>query len=238
MRDKFAANIRLVLPAAVATCVIYLLSGIDAGSIGIAADVDPAKVIPYMIVIAAAICGVNVLLVLIAGIASAGAIGMIDGSFDIVGLFAAMGGGIQSMCELIIVTMIAGGLLETVRTNGGIDYLVGMLTRRISGRRGAEAAIVSLTALANVCTANNTIAILTAGDISRDISARFGIAPQRSASLMDTASCFVQGIIPYGAQLLMASGLASVSPLAIIPNLYYPVCIGIAVVLSILLRRR
>lgn len=238
MRDKFRSNFKLVIPAASATLAIYLFSGIDIAEIAAeGGGVEWLKIIPYLIVIVTALCGVNVLVVLLTGIVSTGIIGIADGAFDIVGLFAAMGEGIQSMCELIIVTMIAGGLLETVRRGGGIDFLVGLLTRRVSNRRGAEASIAALTALSNLCTANNTIAILTVGDIARDISQRFDIMPRRAASLMDTVSCFVQGIIPYGAQLLMASGLAAVSPLAIIPHLYYPICIGITVAVSIIIRR-
>ena len=152
-------------------------------------------------------------------------------------LITHMGNGIMNMGGLIIVTMLAGGLLEIVRVNGGIDYLIRITTARIKSKRGAEVAITSLTALANVCTANNTIAILTVGDISRDIAKQFNISPRRSASLMDTSSCFVQGIIPYGAQLLMASGLATISPVAIIPYLYYPMCVGAVIALSILIKR-
>ncbi len=237
MRDKFRSNFKLVLPAAVVTLAIYLFSGENIGQIAAESSVEWLKVAPYMVVIVTALCGINVLAVLLTGIVATGIIGMAGGAFDIVGLFAAMGEGIQSMCELIIITMLAGGLLEIVRRCGGIDFLVGVMTRRVGNRRGAEASIAALTALSNLCTANNTIAILTVGDISRDISQRFDIMPRRTASLMDTVSCFVQGIIPYGAQLLMASGLAAISPLSIIPHLYYPVCIGISVVLSIMLRR-
>ena len=142
------------------------------------------------------------------------------------------------MGELIIVTMLAGGVLEMVRLNGGIDYLIQVVTARINSKRGAEFAITGLTALANVCTANNTIAILSVGDISRNIAKQYKVSPRRSASLMDTASCFVQGVIPYGAQLLMASGLALVSPVAIIPNLYYPMCVGLAVIVSIVIKKK
>ena len=142
------------------------------------------------------------------------------------------------MTELIVVTMLAGGLLEIVRINGGIDYLIRLVTQRMRTRRAAEFSIAALTALANICTANNTIAILTVGDISRDISKRFGISPKRAASLMDTTSCFVQGVIPYGAQLLMASGLAQISPIAIIPNLYYPMLIGATIIVSIVVKSK
>ncbi|MBR3856128.1 MAG: Na+/H+ antiporter NhaC family protein [Bacteroidaceae bacterium] len=239
MRSKFHSNIRLVLPAAFAVLLIYAFSGAsfaDAAAPEIS-FADFVKVIPYLVVIATALFGVNVLLVLILGLLIAGIIGLCCGNMDVIGFFTACGAGISSMCELIIVTMLAGGLLEIVRINGGMDFLIRIVTLRIRSRRVAEASICLLTALANVCTANNTIAILTVGEISRDISHKFGIVPRRVASLLDTTSCFVQGILPYGAQLLMASGLASVSPLEIIPNLYYPMCIGLAVIVSILLQR-
>ena len=164
--------------------------------------------------------------------------GIAYGTVDGIGIFTEMGSGIMGMTELILVTMLAGGLLEIVRINGGIDFLIRLVTQRMNSKRAAEFAITALTALANVCTANNTIAILTVGDISRDISKKFGIQPRRAASLMDTTSCFVQGVIPYGAQLLMASGLAKVSPLEIIPNLYYPMCIGVMIMVSILVKRK
>lgn len=239
MRSKFHSNIRLVLPAAFAVLLIYAFSGASFAD-AVAPEislVDYVKVIPYLVVIATALFGVNVLLVLILGLLIAGVIGLCCGNLDVIGFFTACGAGISSMCELIIVTMLAGGLLEIVRINGGMDFLIRIVTLRIRSRRVAEASICLLTALANVCTANNTIAILTVGEISRDISHKFGIVPRRVASLLDTTSCFVQGILPYGAQLLMASGLASVSPLEIIPNLYYPMCIGLAVIVSILLQR-
>lgn len=239
MRSKFHSNIRLVLPAAVVVLLIYAFSGASFAD-AVAPEislVDYVKVIPYLVVIATALFGVNVLLVLILGLLIAGIIGLCCGNMDVIGFFTACGAGISSMCELIIVTMLAGGLLEIVRINGGMDFLIRIVTLRIRSRMVAEASICLLTALANVCTANNTIAILTVGEISRDISHKFGIVPRRVASLLDTTSCFVQGILPYGAQLLMASGLASVSPLEIIPNLYYPMCIGLVVIVSILLQR-
>ena len=239
MRSKFRTNIMLVLPAAIATLLIYTFSGgaIDDVAAPAYSLFDTIKVVPYLIVIVAALCGMNVLLVLLVGTLAAAVIGLLFGEFDVVGFFTACGNGISSMCELIIVTMLAGGLLEMVRVNGGIDYLIGIITRRIRSRRIAEGAIALLTALANVCTANNTIAILTVGAISRDISQKFDIAPRRAASILDTTSCFVQGFLPYGAQLLMASGLAAVSPLAIIPYLYYPMCVGAVILLSILFKK-
>lgn len=233
MRDKFRTNFRLVIPAAIATLILYAIVGSNIHLATQHTTVDWVKVIPYLIVIVAAVAGINVLIVLLAGITAAGIIGVACDAISFIDLFTSMGNGIQSMCELIIITMLAGGLLEIVRLNGGLAFLTNLLTRHIGSRRGAEISITSLTALANICTANNTIAILTTGDIARDISSRYGITPQRTASLLDTVSCVIQGIIPYGAQLLMASGLAAVSPLAIIPHLYYPMCLAIIVLISI-----
>lgn len=239
MRSKFRTNFLLVMPAAITTLLIYAFSGNSIEDITTTAisPTDIIKCIPYIIVIITALIGVNVLMVLIIGIATAAAIGLATESIGSISIFTEMGNGIMGMCELIIVTMLAGGLLEIVRLNGGIDFLIRIVTLRVRTRRAAEAAIATLTALANLCTANNTIAILTVGNISRDIAKKSGISPRRSASIMDTTSCFVQGIIPYGAQLLMASGLAKVSPLAIIPNLYYPMLIGVTILLSIALQR-
>ncbi len=239
MRSKFQTNIRLVTPAAVVTLLLYAFSGnsieqIESSAITLS---DVLKCIPYLTVIVCALFGINVLVVLITGIVIAGVMGLIFGTVDGISIFTEMGSGIMGMTELILVTMLAGGLLEIVRINGGINYLIRIVTQRMNSKRAAEFAITALTALANICTANNTIAILTVGDISRDISKKFGIQPRRAASLMDTTSCFIQGIIPYGAQLLIASGLAKVSPLEIIPNLYYPMCIGVMIVGSIIIKR-
>ncbi len=234
MKDKFKTNFRLVMPIALIVLLIYCFFTPET-SMTIAADTtDWIEVLPYLLVIIIALCGVNVLLVLLIGILSASFIGVIDGKMSVISVFTEMGVGIQSMCELIIITMLAGGLLEIVRLNGGLRFLTNVLTRRIRSKRGAEASITALTALANLCTANNTIAILTTGDMARQIAQEYGVSPQRTASLMDTASCAVQGLIPYGAQLLMASGLATISPLSIIPHLYYPMGIGLVLIVSII----
>ncbi len=234
MKDKFKTNFLLVLPVALITLLIYCFFTPDSEVVLTADTTDWIEVLPYLLVIIIALCGVNVLVVLLIGILAASLIGVIDGKMSVLSVFTEMGVGIQSMCELIIITMLAGGLLEIVRLNGGLRFLTNALTRGIKGKRGAEASITALTALANICTANNTIAILTTGDMARQIAKDYGVSPKRTASLMDTASCAVQGLIPYGAQLLMASGLAAVSPLAIIPHLYYPIGIGLALIISIL----
>ena len=242
MRSKFYTNILLVLPAAITTLLIYAFNGNSIEAVG-APEMsfsDILKCLPYLIVIIVALCGENVLLVLTLAIISAAVLGIAYGSFNGIELFTNIGDGVMGMGELIIVTMLAGGLLELVRLNGGLAYLIQITTARVNSKRGAEFAITALTALANVCTANNTIAILSVGDISRDIAKQFKISPRRSASLMDTSSCFVQGIIPYGAQLLMASSLAGalVSPADIIPHLYYPMCVGLAVIVSIVIKKK
>ena len=234
MRDKFRTNLLIVLPAALATLLIYLFTDMTEGVVAVENSAEWFRALPYVVVIVCALAGFNVLGVLMIGIATTDILGFACGSFDTVSAFSAAGEGMRSMLELILVTLLAGGLMNVVKCGGGFDYLISLLTHRIGGRRTAEASIATLTALTNLCTANNTIAILTAGPIARDIAGQFAISPRRSASLMDTISCFVQGMIPYGAQLLMASGLAQISPLQIIPYLYYPMGIGIMVVMTII----
>lgn len=233
MREKFRTNFIIVLPAAIITLAVYLAGGSAGNAVAVPESIGWFKAIPYIAVIVMALAGINVLAVLFAGIVIADVIGLFSGAFTTLSIFTSAGEGLSSMCELILVTLLAGGLMNLVRVGGGFEYLIRVLTRRISGRRGAESVIALLTALTNLCTANNTIAIITVGPIARDIAGRFGVSPRKSASIMDTASCFVQGVIPYGAQLLMASGLAAVSPLEIIPYLYYPMLIGVMLVLSI-----
>lgn len=235
MKDKFRTNFVLALPAALATLALYLFGEGTEGAVAMTQSAEWFRAVPYLLVIILALVGVNVLVVLLVGIVVTDAIGLMAGDgFTMLSVFESAGEGLSSMCELILVTLFAGGLMNLVRAAGGFEFLTRALTRRIKGRRGAEAVIALLTALTNLCTANNTIAILTMGSIARDLSQRYGVAARKSASLMDTASCVVQGIIPYGAQLLMASGLASVSPVAIIPHLYYPMALGVMVVFAIL----
>jgi Na+/H+ antiporter NhaC len=194
------------------------------------------KIAPYLAVIILALCGVNVLTVLTIGLGLNAVLGFSLGEIGWTGFLQSVGEGIAGMGDLIIVTMLAGGMLEIIRFNGGIDWIIRVLTRRIRGKRGAELSIAALVALANLCTANNTIAIITTGSIAKDITGQFGLDPRKTASILDTFSCIIQGIIPYGAQMLMASGLAGISAVSIIGYLYYPLALlGIAL-LSILLR--
>ena len=233
MKDKFKMNFFIVLPAALGVLAIYLFNSPEL-NVTVGGGIEGwYKSLPYLLVIVLALTGMNVLVVLLCGIVVSALTGVLAGSFDLVAGFTAAGEGLQSMSELILVTLLAGGLMNVVKTAGGFDFLIRALTHRISTRKGAEAVIALLTGLTNLCTANNTIAILTTGSIAKDLSGKYGIEPRRTASIMDTVSCFVQGVIPYGAQVLMASGLAAVNPLQIIPHLYYPMLIGVMVVLAI-----
>lgn len=221
MNEKFYANIRIVIPAAIMTLILYIFAGSSTTSYTHTGSIDLIKVLPYLVVLVTAVYGLNVLAVLVLGIVLTGAIGFFNGSYDYFSWLAQMGEGILSMSELIIVTMLAGGLLAIIRFNGGLEFIIRNITRCINGRRGAEATIAGIVSLINICTANNTIAIITVGGIAREISEKYGITPRRSASLLDTFSCITQGILPYGAQLLMAAGLAALNPVDIIPYLYY-----------------
>lgn len=235
MRDKFRTNLLIVLPAALLSLGLYLFLGLSGSADGVeaASAAEWYKTIPYLLVLVCAIGGMNVLVVLVLGIVATAVIGLACGSLSGVSFCEAADDGVIAMCELIVITLMAGGLMNMVKQSGGFEFITRAITHRISGKRGAEAAIAGLTMLTDICTANNTIAIITVGPIARDLSQRYGVSPRKSASLMDTASCFAQGALPYGAQLLMASGLANISPLEIIPHLYYPMAIGVMVVLSI-----
>lgn len=237
MKDKFRANLMIVLPAVLLVLVFYIFKGTgmhwDSGEVPAE---DYFLVLPYLIVLVCAVCGMDVTAVLVLGIASTGITGMAAGEGGFWPWLSALGEGIKGMGELIIVTLLAAGMLEMIRANGGMDYIISHLTRRVSTRRGAELSIAAMVSLTNMCTANNTVAIITIGQIARDISSRFGIDPRKTASILDTFSCFVQGLIPYGAQVLIASSLAGVSPLSIIGSLYYPMLMGVFATAAIIFR--
>ena len=237
MADKFRMNIRIAGPAALIVAVLYIFMGKSGGAIPESAPIDWVLLIPYILVIVLAISGINVSLVLTIGLIVNAIIGFTGGELTWSGYLESIGSGISGMGDLIIVTMMAGGMLELIKSNGGLDYIVGKLTKKINGRKGAEFSIAALVSLANICTANNTIAIITTGGIAKDITGRFGIDPRRSASILDTFSCLVQGFLPYGAQLLMASGLAGVTSISIMGYLYYPFVLGAAAILAILIKR-
>lgn len=242
MRDKFRVNSQIVVPAALVVMCIYIVQGVSVSAPPQVQPVEWLKVIPYLLVLGTAVAGINVMLVLLLGILSAGVIGIgtttgTSGAGNAVfDWFGAMGTGITGMGELIIITLLAGGMLETIRYNGGIDFIIARLTRHVRSKRGAELSIAALVSIANLCTANNTIAIITTGPIAKDIARRFHLDRRKTASILDTFSCLVQGLIPYGAQMLIAAGLAGISPLSIIGSLYYPFCMGTCALLAIMLR--
>lgn len=236
MADKFKVNLRIVGPAALVVTILYVILGTSVNASPEAGAVNWILLIPYVLIIGLALSGLNVTAVLTIGILVNAVLGFISGSLTWSGWLVSIGSGISGMGDLIMVTMLAGGMLEVIRVNGGLDYIVNGLTKRISGKRGAEFSIAGLVSLANLCTANNTIAIITTGQIARDIAERFGIDPRKAASIMDTFSCLVQGFIPYGAQLLMAAGLAGVSSISISGYLYYPFVMGLFAIGAIILR--
>ena len=236
LADKFRVNSFIVVPAAFVILIVYFVMGADLQAPHEIGTVEWVKVIPYLVVLVTAILGMNVMAVLTLGILLTGGIGLMTDSFDIFGWFQAMGDGILGMGELIIITMMAGGMLELIKQQGGIDFIIDRMTRHVHGKRGAELSIGALVSLVDVCTANNTVAIITVGSIAKQIGDRYGVDNKKAASILDTYSCFVQGLIPYGAQLLMAAGLASLNPINIVPYLYYPFAIGIAATVYILLR--
>ena len=236
LSDKFRVNSFIVFPAALIILVVYIIMGSEIASPQHVAEVAYLKVIPYLTVLIVAIAGMNVMAVLALGIILTGVIGISDGSFDIYGWMQAMGEGITGMGELIIITMMAGGLLEIIHHNGGIDFIIERLTSHVNSKRGAELAVAGLVSLVDLCTANNTVAIITVGGIAKQIADRFGVDSRKCASILDTFSCAVQGLIPYGAQILMAAGLAALNPISIIPYLYYPLAIGLMALMAILFR--
>ena len=242
MSDKFKVNSMIVVPAAVLVLICYSVMGIGLQAPTHINEVEYMKVLPYLIVLITAIAGMNVMAVLTLGTLLCGAIGIgshllgASGSYDLFGWFSAMGNGIIGMGELIIIAMMAGGMLEIIRENGGIDFIINKITAHVNSKRGAELSIAALVSMVNICTANNTVAILTVGNISKKIGDRFGVDNRKAASILDTFSCMVQGLIPYGVQMLLAAGLANLSPMDILPYLYYPLAIGVAALLAILLR--
>lgn len=252
MSDKFRVNALIVVPAAILILAIYGVMGMGTKAPTHIGEVEYLKVLPYIVVLITAICGMNVMAVLTLGTILCGAIGIgfhylgtdmtaansmgATGSYDLFGWFSAMGNGVIGMGELIIIAMMAGGMLEIIRENGGIDYIIKKLTSPVGSKRGAELSIAALVSMVNICTANNTVAILTVGNIAKKIGDKFGVDNRKAASILDTFSCTVQGLIPYGVQMLLAAGLSGLNPLDIIPYLYYPIAIGVAALLAVLLR--
>ncbi len=238
MKDKFRANIWIALPAALICLALYAcLPSINVVPDNLG-DIFYPAIIPYIYIIVAALAGMNVMLVLASATILAGVIGIASGALTPFGWFRAMNDGIMGMSELIIVTLLAAGLMQVIRQAGGIDWLMQQFNSRKGTRRKAELSMATMVVLTDFCTANNTIAILSVGPLARYLALRYSIEPKRAASILDTFSCMAQGIIPYGAQMLIASGLAAVNPLDIIPYLYYPYILGAVALIYIIIPRK
>ena len=237
MSDKFRFNIKMVTPAAILVTALYVFLGWGTTGMAVEGDIQWWKVMPYIVVFVCAVCRIDVLVVLALGCILTCATGIIDGSYNLIGWVDAGLKGVMGMSELILISMLAGGIFELISYNGGFDFMISRMTQRLKSSAGAEWCICGLVAFANICTANNTIAILSVGDIAKRLAEKFDIDPRRSACLLDTTSCCVQGLLPYGAQLLMASGIAGISAMSIVPYLFYPMFIGLSIGLTILLRK-
>ena len=239
MKDKFKMNFIIVLPAAIITAFIFMILTRNTGAISLdALEFNLFKILPYIIVIVTALLGVNVIIVLLLGILSSGLIGFAYGSFNILGFFNSISTGISGMSELIIISILIAGTIEIIKYNGGIDFILNKGMKKFKSKRGAEYGIATLVSLVDICTANNTVAIVTVGPIAKNISNEFDLEPKRVAGIMDMFSCVFQGIIPYGAQLISAAGLAALSPFAIMKYLFYPYLMGISAIIAIVCYHR
>lgn len=235
MTDKLKVNFFIVLPAAIVTVILLLVMTLGNTSSVEIKDFSWFKILPYIGVLVAAIFGANVLSILTGGIVLAGVIGLADGSYTLSSLAKTVTEGIGGMSELIILSLLIGGMVELIRYNGGIQFLLNLLTRRIQTKKGGEFSIAGLVSLTNLATANNTISIITAGPLAKEISDKYSIDNRKSASLLDLFSCSVQGLIPYGAQMLLAAGFAKVSPIEIIPFTFYPMLTAVCGIIAIVI---
>lgn len=235
MKDKFRVNFWIVLPAALLTSVVFGMLTLGEAAPITHSDYSLLKVVPYLIVIVLALMGMNVFFVLTLGITLAGAVGLIDGSYQLMDVVQQVGDGMASMYGMAFLAILIAGMVELIKCNGGIEFILQAIMKRISTRKGAEFGIAGLVALTNLATANNTIAILIAGPLAKDIATQYNIEPRKAASLLDVFSCMVQGVLPYGAQFLVAASLAGISPLSILPYSFYPILIGVCGAVAIMI---
>ncbi|MGE6258463.1 Na+/H+ antiporter NhaC family protein [Heyndrickxia sporothermodurans] len=236
MKDKFKVNFFIVLPGAIITAI--LLGIITLGNHATLSGEHPyeiIKVLPYVVVLIAALLGVNVLIVLLGGTIFAGIIGMAYASYDFLGFLQTISKGVMSMEDLAIVAIMIGGVVEIIKHNGGIDFLLHFVTSKIKSKKGAEFGIAGLVSVADIATANNTISIVITGPLAKNIADEYNIDLRKSASILDLFSSCWQGIVPYGGQLLAAAGLASISPVSIIPYSFYPILMGVCGIVAILI---
>lgn len=239
MKDKFKANFLLVLPAAVISILIFWIMTRNV-SYSLEGDLkyNLWEVLPYLIVLAGALAGINVFLVLISGIVISLIVGVAAGNIAVTEMFKVVGDGVTSMYDITVISILVACIVSLVKEAGGIQFILDLIKSRIRGKKGAELGIALLALFVDICTANNTVAIVMTGPIAREISEEYGVDPKRSASLLDMFTSVGQGMIPYGAQLLSAATLTGLTPVDILPNLYYPVLMGICGVGAIFLRKR
>ena len=239
MKDKFRENFLIVLPAAVATILLCLFLGREAdfqvtGNL----DYNIFRVLPYLVVLIGALAGVNVFVILIAGTVLSLVVGVATGAFALGEMFTHVGAGIMGMYDITVISIIVACIVALVKEYGGIDFILTFIRKRINGERGGELGIAALALLVDMCTANNTVAIVMSGPIAKEISDDFGVTPRRSASLLDMFSSMGQGLIPYGAQLLAAASLTGLTPFEIIPYCFYPLLMGLSGLVFIFIKKR
>ena len=239
MKDKFRENFKIVLPAAIITFVLFIILTMN---IDFYMEEELSyniwQVIPYLIVLIGALAGVNVFVVLLVGTVLSLVVGVATGMILPTGIFTAVGDGIQSMYDITVISIIVACIVSLVRKYGGIEFILSFIKKRIKGRKGGEFGIALLAALVDICTANNTVAIVMAGPIAKEICGEFNISPRRSASLLDMFSSTCQGLIPYGAQLLSAASLTGLAPFQIIPYCFYPILMGVSGLIYIAVKKR
>ena len=235
MKDKFKANFFIVLPAAIITVLIFWFATRNM-NFHLEENLSYSlwEVLPYMVVLLGALIGINVFVVLISGIVISLIVGVSMGHIALSEMFQVVGNGVTSMYDITVISIIVACIVSLVKEHGGIQFILNLIKSKINGRRGAEFGIALLALFVDACTANNTVAIVMTGPIAKEISEEFDVDPRRSASLLDMFTSVGQGIIPYGAQLLSAATLTGLTPLQIIPNLYYPLLMGVCGILAII----
>ena len=236
MKDKFKENFLIVLPAAIITIIIFLVITSGNSYSTEALPYNILLVIPYLVVLIGALIGINVFIVLISGTVLSLVFGVMAGTIAVGDMFTVVGSGVTSMYDITCISIVVAGIISLVKEFGGIQYVLEAIRKMIKDSRGAEFGIAGLALLVDICTANNTVAIVMAGPIAKEISDEFDVDPKRSASLLDIFSSVGQGIIPYGAQLLTAAALSGLTPFDIMPYLYYPILMGVSAVLFMLFR--
>lgn len=238
MKDKFKENFFIVLPAAIITILIFLLITRN-GNFKLADELNYniLRVIPYIIVLVGALIGINVFVVLIGGTVISLIVGVATGSLAAGEMFTAVGGGVTGMYDITVISIVVACIVSLVKEYGGIQFILNLIKKSIKGKKGGEIGIAGLSLLVDMCTANNTVAIVMAGPIAKEISEEFEISPRRSASLLDIFTSVGQGLIPYGAQLLSAASLTGLTPFAIMPYLFYPILMAVSAIVFVMIRK-